>query len=107
MSGIAGGAQAGLRLEGSIQGMAKEKVTITLDRAKAAEAGALVAARSTSEVIDVALDRLIRAERLRRDVAAYAATPATDGEIAIAALASADGLTDDTDWELLYAEGET
>ena len=53
--------------------MAKQKVTITLDRAKADEARLLVGSANTSEVIDVALGRLIRAERLRRDIDAIAA----------------------------------
>ena len=86
--------------------MARGKVTITLDRAKADDARALVGAASTSEVIDVALDRLIRAERLRRDIAAYRRIPPTAEEIALASLAATGGLDDDTDWEALYAEQE-
>jgi hypothetical protein len=82
--------------------MAKEKVTITLDRAKANHARALLAARSTSETIDVALDRLIDAERLRRDIAAYRRIPPSAPEADIARLADASGLTDETDWEALY-----
>jgi hypothetical protein len=82
--------------------MAKEKVTITLDRAKANHARALLAARSTSETIDVALDRLIDAERLRRDIAAYRRIPPSAPEADIALLADASGLTDETDWEALY-----
>jgi len=84
--------------------MAKEKVTITLDRAKANQARALVAARSTSETIDLALDRLIDAERLRRDIAAYRRIPPTAPETAIALLGDASGLADETDWEALYPE---
>ncbi len=86
--------------------MAKEKVTITLDRAKADQARALLAARSTSEVIDLALGRLIDAERLRRDIAAYRRVPSTGPEAAIALLADTSGLADETDWEALYAEAE-
>ena len=40
--------------------MGKEKVTISLDRSKADDARSLVEAHSTSEVIDIALDHLIR-----------------------------------------------
>ncbi len=87
-------------------GMAKEKVTITLDRAKANHARALLAARSTSETIDLALDRLIGAERLRRDIAAYQRTPPTAPEAATALLADTSGLADETDWEALYPEVE-
>ena len=80
--------------------MAKEKATITLDRAKAAAARAIVGASSTSEVIDVALDRL---GRLHADIAAYAREPATGAEAALALRADTSGLADDTDWEALYA----
>lgn len=86
--------------------MAKEKVTITLDRAKAESARALVRASSTSEVIDVALDHLIRAERLRHDVDAYRRLPPTGEELALSSLAQPGALADDTDWEALYSEPE-
>jgi hypothetical protein len=85
-------------------GMAKEKVTITLDRAKADDARALLGAVSTSEAIDLALDRLIRAERLRRDIAAYRRVPPTDEEVELALLAATGGLDDDLDWEGLYGD---
>ena len=87
--------------------MAKEKVTITLDRKKADHARALVAARSTSEVIDLALERLIGTERLRRDIAAYRRVPPTGSEDRIAQLAATNGLDDETDWEALYPDAET
>lgn len=84
--------------------MAKEKATITLDRTKAEEARALVGAESTSAVVDVALDRLIHLERLRRDIAAYRDSPPTDDEMALAELADTGLLGDDTDWESLYRD---
>ena len=84
--------------------MAKEKATITLDRAKAAVARALLGVESTSEVIDLALDRLIRAERLRADIAAYQRVPPTQDEIALSFLGDAASIADDTDWEALYAD---
>jgi hypothetical protein len=83
--------------------VAKEKVTITLDRSKADDARSLVGAGSTSEVIDLALGQLIRAERLRRDIAAYRRLPPTDAEVALAVMAETSGLDDETDWEALYA----
>jgi hypothetical protein len=83
--------------------MAKQKVTITLDRSKAENARSLVGAASTSEVVDLALDHLIRAERLRRDVAAYQCVPPTPAESELAALADPAPL-DETDWEGLYAD---
>ena len=82
--------------------MAKQKVTITLDRAKADEARLLVGSANTSEVIDVALGRLIRAERLRHDIDAYRRLPPTDTDLLIALQADTAGLADDTDWEALY-----
>ena len=84
--------------------MAREKVTITLDRAKAETARHLVGAGSTSEVVDIALDRLVRAERLRRDVDAYRRVPPTTEEGALAALNDTTALGDDTDWGALYAD---
>ena len=84
--------------------MAREKATITLDRAKAATARALLGLDSTSEVIDVALDQLIRAERLRADVAAYRRVPPTQEELELASLGDTSGIGDDTDWDALYAD---
>jgi len=86
--------------------MAKAKVTITLDRSKAESARSLVGATSTSEVIDIALDRLIRVERLRRDVRAYRRVPLAHAEQELALLDAPD-LDDPTDWELVYAEEES
>jgi Arc/MetJ family transcription regulator len=87
--------------------MAKEKVTITLDRRVAEEAQALTGARSTSEAIDIALKRLVRAERLRRDILAYQQTPPTDDERALAGLADFAALAEDgTDWAKVYGLDE-
>lgn len=84
-------------------GMAKSKVTITLDRAKAAKAAALVEALSVSEVIDVALERLIHTEQLRRDVAAYGRRPLSPEDLAIADLPVQFDLDDEeVDYEALY-----
>jgi hypothetical protein len=92
---------------GSVERMAKDKVTITLDRSKANDARSLVGASSISEVIEIALERLIRAERKRRDVAAYGRLPLTKQEDDLALLREAgSALTDETDWESLYADVE-
>jgi hypothetical protein len=88
----------------SMTSMAKDKVTITLDRAKAARARALAGSSSTSEVIDLALDRLIRAEQLRADIAAYQRVPPTDAEIDLGMMGDRAGLADETDWASLYPE---
>jgi len=84
--------------------MAKEKTTVTLDRSKVAEARALVAAGSMSEVVDIALDRLIRAERTRADVNAYRREPPTEAEAELGLLGDTRGLVDDTDWASLYGD---
>lgn len=54
-------------------------------------------------VIDLALDRLIEGEILRRDVAAYRRQPPSVEEAAIAQVADHSGLADDVDWEALYS----
>lgn len=95
-----------VRPDGSITGMAKEKVTVTLDRAKAERARTLLAAASTSAVIDLALDRLIAAERLRKDIEAYRRIPPDKSEESLALLADTSALADDTDWEALYPESD-
>jgi hypothetical protein len=84
--------------------MAREKATITLDRGKAAAARALLGVGSTSEAIDVALDQLIHAERLRADIAAYQRVPPTQDEVAVESFGDTGGIGDDTDWEALYAD---
>jgi hypothetical protein len=48
-----------------------------------------------SSVIDRALDRIIRAEELRRDIAAYTRLPADDSEVVSAHLPVAFDLGDD------------
>ena len=83
--------------------MARQKSTITLDREKVARASALVGTTNMSEVVDIALERLIRAEELRRDVAAYADRPPGDEELPFADLPVEFDLgDDDVDYEELY-----
>jgi hypothetical protein len=87
--------------------MARSKATITLDKGKAEHAASLVGSRSISEAIDVALDRLIRAEQLRHDLAAYVAQPLTDEELAITDLpVELDLADDDVDYDAVYGSGE-
>ena len=88
--------------------MAREKATITVDRAKLALVRELTGAPSASAAIDVALAELIRLDRTRRDVAAYTAVPQTDEERAVARRSpSWRDLADDTDWDELYADDST
>lgn len=85
--------------------MPRDKATITLDREKVRRARELTAAASTSAVIDVALDRLIRDEVLRRDVEAYRREPMTAQELAVAQIPVRFDLDDDdVDYDLLYGE---
>jgi hypothetical protein len=86
--------------------MARDKATVTLDRAKVRDAMDLIGGRSMSEVIDIALDRLIHAEQLRRDVAAYGRAPLSEDELALTDLPLALDLDDeDVDYEALYGSG--
>ncbi len=56
-----------------------------------------------SEVVDIALERLIHAEELRRDVAAYARQPLGDDELAVADLPVLLNLADENvDYDALY-----
>ncbi len=87
---------------GEAKGSMNSKVTITLNKEKAATARVLANAASTSEVIDMALDLLIRAERTRHDVIAYQENPPTQFETFLAKLGDTSNLADDTDWESLY-----
>lgn len=93
---------AAIRPFGSIFGMAKEKATITVDRAKLAEARALLGVPSASAAIDIALCELVQRLRRRHDVRAYMASPPTTEEQLLGHVAAADwrALADDTDWDL-------
>jgi hypothetical protein len=83
--------------------MAREKVTITLDRDKARTAMTLTASGSMSDAVDVALDRLISAEQLRRDVAAYSTVPLTREERALGSIPVQSDLDDDdVDYDAMY-----
>lgn len=84
--------------------MARQKVTITLDREKAAIARQLAGAPSTSEAVDIALDAYIAREQLRRDIDAYRRRPQTTEELRLADQSSVGDLDDETDWELLYGD---
>ena len=85
--------------------MPREKATVTIDRGKLELAKELIHVRTMSEAIDVALDRLIRGEQLRRDIAAYAREPLTADELALAdAPFDLDLADDDVDYEALYGD---
>lgn len=81
----------------------KRRVTITVDGALLDLATEVSGSDTVSGAVGEALHLFVRTEALRRDVAAYAATPPTDQEIALAALdPDWSALADDTDWEQLH-----
>jgi Arc/MetJ family transcription regulator len=85
--------------------MAKEKATITIDRAKLSEARAVLGVSSASAAVDVALSELIRRHRVLRDAEAYTRTPPADDEAALGhALPDWSDLADDTDWDAEWPE---
>ena len=84
--------------------MAKEKTTISLNRAKAETARTLICARTISDAIDAALDRLIYDEEVRRSVEAYQAVPQTAEEIAITDRPHPPLDDDGVDWRAVYAD---
>jgi Arc/MetJ family transcription regulator len=84
-------------------GMTKRKTSITVDPEKAARAERLLGTANFSETVDRALDALIRQERRRLDLEAYAATPETPDERALMGT-TLSGVDDDTDWSELYGD---
>lgn len=83
--------------------MARSKATIMLDRHKAEAARQLTGAASISDVLDVALDRVLQTAQLRRDIAAYGVQPLSVEELAVADLAvEFDLADDDVDYDAIY-----
>lgn len=83
--------------------MRREKVSITVDRTKVDRARELVEARSVSELIDVALTRLIHDELEHRHVDGYVRRPPGHEEQAWADRVQASpDFADDVDWAGLY-----
>jgi Arc/MetJ family transcription regulator len=86
-------------------GVPRTKTTLTVDRSKLDEARRLTGAPTASAAVDLALSELVRAERLRRDVAAYASVPPTEDEIALARPPiDWSDLADTTDWDAVYRD---
>jgi hypothetical protein len=66
----------------------------------------LTSSVTMSQVVEIALDRLIHAEQLRRDIAAYTKAPPDDDEIELHRLpVRLDLDDDDVDYEAFYGEG--
>jgi len=83
--------------------MAKTKASVTVDPVKVAQARQLLGATTLSEVIDVALDRLIVGELERRHVAGYLRRPPEGDEEAWAEVErDPSEIADEVDWAGLY-----
>ena len=83
--------------------MAKTKVSVTVDPAKVAQARALVEVATLSQLVDIAIDRLIVDELERRHTAGYVARPPAADETAWAeAPRDPSQISDDVDWARLY-----
>jgi L-lysine 2,3-aminomutase len=81
--------------------MAKTKMSVSLDSGKLERAQSFVNAASVSELLNVALARLIDEEQERRHVEGYVRIPVND-ELAQWASARRDPMSDDVDWASLY-----
>ncbi len=83
--------------------MAKDKTSVTLDADKVRRARELVATKSVSELLDLALSRLIEDQLERRHVDGYLRLPPGSDELEWANLPrDGSGVADDTDWAALY-----
>ena len=81
--------------------MAKSKLSISVDQEKLDRAQALVPTESVSELIDVALQRLIDQERERQHVKGYLRKPASGSVVRLAEVPR-QPFDDDIDWAALY-----
>ena len=85
--------------------MTRLTTTVSIDRDTLEAACRLLGVESTSEVVDVALDRFVRSEELLRDLRGYLATPPTEDEILLAEIGvQLDLGDDDVDYEQFYGE---
>jgi hypothetical protein len=83
--------------------MAKTKASVSLDPAKVEQARELLGAPTLSELIDIALERLIVDELDRRHAAGYARHPPDQDEASWAEVQrDPSGIADDVDWAGLY-----
>jgi len=84
-------------------GVAKTKASVTLDPTKVAQARELLGTVTLSELLEVALDRLIVGELERRHTAGYLRRPPEPDEEVWAAVArDPSEVADDVDWARLY-----
>jgi hypothetical protein len=83
--------------------LAKSKLSVTLDPNAIDRARALVTVSSVSELLDVALQQLIRSEEERQHVAGYVRSPVGNEFVELADVRR-DPIADDVDWAALYGE---
>ncbi len=84
-------------------GMPRLKTTVSIDEQSLRDASELLGLTSTSEVVDVALDRLVQSERLLRDLRAYLGRPPTAEAAMFGSVRVRFDLDDDdVDYEALY-----
>jgi post-segregation antitoxin (ccd killing protein) len=83
--------------------MTKSKLSVTLDPETLNRARALVNVGSVSELLDVALERLIQTELERQHIAGYVRIPAGDEFVDFANIPR-HPIADDVDWAALYDE---
>ena len=83
--------------------MSKTRASVSVDRTKVAQARELLGVSSLSEIIDIALDRLIVDELDRRHAAGYVRQPPDADEDAWAEVRrDPSEIADDVDWAGLY-----
>lgn len=82
--------------------MAKSKISVSLDSNKLERAQSFIHAASVSELLDVALCRLIDDELELRHVDGYVRTPVNEEHEPWAGMRRDPALEDDVDWASLY-----
>ena len=83
--------------------MPRLKTTVSIDEACFKQACQMLGTKSTSEVVDIALERLVHSQRLLEDIRAYLGRPPTLEETSLADLpVRLDLDDDDIDYDALY-----
>lgn len=82
--------------------MSKTKISVSLDPGTLAQAQALTTSASVSELLEVALKRLINEELERQHVAGYEKLPVGDEFTGWANLSRVPEVDNEVDWAALY-----
>jgi hypothetical protein len=87
--------------------MARVKTTVSIDADTLSAACGLLGSTSTSEVVDVALARYVRSERLLRDLRGYLAVPPSPEEVLLGDVEVQFDLDDDdVDYDQFYGSDD-